>query len=201
MKLDSRPPVASLHAIAKSLEHSPDGGDPSSSMTHYDTATMATCIQGQQQPQQQHGGYTCISPTIQQQQQPYTPISQQSAGAVAMDYNSPSTCNMYEYQMKSQVHDSMISPPQPPGSGGHTVAAQQSPGSYYSPVTLHQVPVEGTITATNCNYNTYYPYGMTGSPSHNQSSPLSSHHSSSPLMQHSPPQIHPSSAAMQTTLM
>lgn len=187
MKLD-RPTVATLHTIAKSLEHSPGSDQMTSSMSHFDAATMATCsgIQGQQQqPQQHHGGY--ISPSL-QQQPPYTPISQ----SATMDYNSSPTCNMYEYQMKPQIHDSMISP-QPS-------AAQHSPGSYYSPpVTLHQVPVEGTITATNCNYNTYYPYGMTGSPSHNQASPLSSHHSS-PIMQHSPPQIHPSSA-IQTTLM
>ncbi len=150
-------------------------------MSQYEAMSTCAAIQSQQQGHQ--GGY--ISPSMQQQ---YTPMSQ---AATSMDYGSSPTCTAYDYHNnKSQVHDSMISP-QP----------QHSPNSYYSPPapTLHQVhvPVEGTITATNCGYNSYYPYGMSGSPSHDQTSPLSSQHSS-PIMQHSP-QIHPSSA-IQTTL-
>ena len=169
---------AAVPPLCKSLEHSPQP-DPTTCMSQYEAMSTCAGMQSQQQ-----GGY--ISPPSMQQ---YTPMSQ---AATSMDYGSPSTCAAYDYQIsvgnKSQMHDSMISP-QP----------QHSPNSYYSPPSaLHQVPVEGTITATNCGYNSYYPYGMSTSPSHDQTSPLSSQHSS-PIMQHSP-QLHPNSA-IQTTLM
>lgn len=169
---------ASLPTLSRPLDHSPQQQqqqpDPSAScLSQYNPMTNCGGLApGQQQGQQ--GDY--LSP------QQYTPISQP---ATSMEYNTSPTCTMYDYQMtvgnKAQVHDSMISP-QP----------QHSPVSYYSPpASLHQVPVEGTITATSCNYNSYYPYGISESPSHGQTSPLSSHHSS-PIM-HPSPQIHPSS--------
>ena len=152
-------------------------------MSHYDAVAIASC--GGIPPPGQPSGY--LSPSMQQQ---YTPSMSQSASN--MDYSSSPTCSMYDYQMSvnNKAHDSMISPP-----------PQHSPGSYYSPpATLHQVPVEGTITATSCSYNSYYPYGMSASPVHGQTSPLSSQHSS-PVMPHSSPTGQMHHHSLQTTLM
>lgn len=105
-------------------------------------------------------------------------------------YGQPTTCSSFNYmsppETKIQVPDIGL-PPVP----------QPSPPSYYSPPAAMQVPVEGTISTADCHYN-YYTYGVSPSPSHPQTSPLSSHHSS-PIIHRSPP-AH-TSAAMHSPLM
>jgi hypothetical protein len=114
------------------------------------------------------------------------------------DYNysvqPPPSCSSYNSYMPA-VHESKIPVPDMMSSVPHS-----SPPSYYSPPATMQVPVEGTISTTDCHYN-YYTYGVSPSPSsHPHTSPLSSHHSASPIMRGSPP-IHTSVASIHSPLM
>lgn len=124
-----------------------------------------------------------------------------SASNVQLEYHyghpptggQPSSCSSYNYlsaqDSKLQIGHNDISIP--------TIQQQPSPPSYYSPPNTMQVPVEGTISTADCHYN-YYGYGVSPSPSHPHTSPLSSHHSS-PVMRNSPP-LHSSVAAMHSPL-